>query len=119
MDIALNPDTHDVVITATETSFQTDPTLALAQALKIKLMTFKGELYYNPDYGVDYFGRILGKGNPKESVDVVLQQAILEENKVAAIVDYKSELLPTREFVAEFKVKTTFGTTTPTITLAA
>jgi hypothetical protein len=82
----------------------------VAQRLTIRLLTFLGEWFANTAYGVPYWQRILGKKVDKSTVDAIFQEKILEEDGVAEILSFNSELSRTREYSLRFKVRCTDST---------
>lgn len=85
----------------------------VVQRVYIKLKTFQGEWLFDSTYGVDYLGEILGKRVTKEYVDRLLQEAILEEDGVAEIVEWYSSFDgPSRTYTCSFKIRDTFTQST-------
>jgi hypothetical protein len=99
--------------------FNNGPTLVKAefpevviQRVYIKLKTFRGEWLFNDTYGVDYLGEILGKKVPKEYVDSIIQEAILEEDGVSEIVEWSSSFSGfTRQYSCSFKIRDIYSET--------
>jgi len=83
---------HDCVFINGECPVVTAPDERLMQKLKIKLLTFRGEWFHNTLYGVPYWQDILGKKSTKSRIDVIFQEAILEEEGVLEIVSFQSSL---------------------------
>ena len=77
----------------------------VAQRLYIMLRTFAGEWYLNVEHGVPYFQSVLGKKVPVETIDLIFQQRILEEEGVQEIVEFSSSLSTSRVYSMRFKVK--------------
>jgi len=120
VDLKLDEVTHDCVwvngpLRKSET---TQPyTETVAQRLKILLLTFMGEYFWNLAYGIDYWGRILGrKQASKAGVDLLFQQAILSEPGVKEIVTFDSTLV-NRIYSLTFSVRVVDGSVTDTITV--
>lgn len=88
----------------------------VAQRLIILLRSFTGDWFWDTTYGVDYWGRILGKKTSKASVDLLMQQAILSEPGVKQIVTFTSTLI-NRQYSLTFSVKVVDGTVTQPITI--
>lgn len=88
------------------------PTENVAQRLKIKLLTFKGEWFQNILYGVPYRQDILGHKVSKTRVDRIFQEAILEERGVKEIVSFES-FLSGRTYNMKFSVRADSGLTVP------
>lgn len=119
MDLLLNTENDLVFFNGPLTAeYTTQPlTQTVAQRLKIRLMTFRGEWFLDTEYGVPYWQSILGKKVPKSRVDSILQQEILAERGVKEIVSFTSSL-QNRQYSASFRVKVSTGEITETITIA-
>ena len=89
MDLKLNS-RHDIDLDNGDFSLTQDESESLSQRLKIKLLTFKGEWFLNEDAGIPYYQRILQKGTPKETIDIIFKRAIAEEPDVISIVAFSS-----------------------------
>lgn len=77
----------------------------VAQRLYIMLRTFAGEWYLNTDHGIPYFQSILGQKTTAQAIDLIFQQKILAEEGVQEIVEFSSNLSPSRVYSMSFKVK--------------
>lgn len=118
MDILIDPTTWDAVFHngPLTKEYTTQPyTQKVGQRLKIRLLTFKGEWYYNTEYGVPYWQSILGRKISKAKVDIIFQQKILEEQGVQEIVTFTSTL-ENRKYSLSFSVKVQ-GETSEDITI--
>jgi hypothetical protein len=83
---------------------------AIAQSLRTRLATFKGEWFLDENYGVPWFQTILGTKIPQAAIREVFRKVIAETPGVAQIL--KLELRETsvaREFVLAFTVSTDLG----------
>jgi len=114
MDIKLNDETGDVLLSTTNTittpTFTTTTSENLAQRLKIRLQTFKGEWFLDGTIGIDYFGQIAGKNRSKAAVDAIIQAEILKEQEVLQITAYSSVVdKTTRKITIQFTVRTIDG----------
>jgi len=114
MDIKLNSETGDVLLSTTNTIttpvFTTTTSENLAQRLKIRLQTFKGEWFLDGTIGIDYFNQIAGKNRSKAAVDAIIQAEILKENEVLQITAYSSVVdKTTRKITIQFTVRTVDG----------
>jgi len=114
MDIKLNDETGDVLLSTTNTIttpvFTTTTSENLAQRLKIRLQTFKGEWFLDGTIGIDYFNQIAGKNRSKAAVDAIIQAEILKENEVLQITAYSSVVdKTTRKITIQFTVRTVDG----------
>jgi len=88
----------------------------VAQRLRIRLLTFRGEWIFDTGYGVPYFQRILGHKIKKSAVDLIFQREILAENGVKELTFFESTF-ENRKYTLSFRVKVTTGDETETITL--
>ena len=114
MDIKLNDETGDVLLSTTATIttpiFTTTTSENLAQRLKIRLQTFKGEWFLDGTIGSDYFNQIAGKNRSKAAVDAIIQAEILKEQEVLQITAYSSVVdKTTRKITIQFTVRTVDG----------
>ncbi len=114
MDIKLNDGTGDVLLSTTNTittpTFTTTTSENLAQRLKIRLQTFKGEWFLDGTIGIDYFNQIAGKNRSKAAVDAIIQAEILKEQEVLQITAYSSVVdKTTRKITIQFTVRTVDG----------
>ena len=114
MDIKLNDETGDVLLSTTNTIttpvFTTTTSENLAQRLKIRLQTFKGEWFLDGTIGIDYFNQIAGKNRSKAAVDAIIQAEILKEQEVLQITAYSSVVDKiTRKITIQFTVRTVDG----------
>lgn len=103
MDLKLTID-HDLEIASNDLALVVD-TEALAQRLKTKLQTFKGEWFLDTDFGVPYYQSIFRKGITKDIVDSIIKREIRNVPGVKSIASYNSSLDGrTREYVCNFVV---------------
>ena len=116
MDLLLDTVTHDMVFTNGGTSVTSQLTEIVAQRLKIKLLTFKGEWILNTEFGIPYFTDVFGKVSSKTYVDAIFQKAIIETEGVTKITSFYSEVSNSRHYVVTFSVSTSSGETV-TITI--
>lgn len=108
---------HDNVFVNGQCPVVTDPVERVMQRLKIKLLTFKGEWFHNTEYGVPYWQEVLGKRVSKSRVDIVLQEAILEEPGVVEIVSFSSSL-EKRSYSLEVRIRVRGETGTSVVPLS-
>ena len=93
MDLLMNIDTdHDCVFVNGSCPVTLTPREIMGQKIKIKLLTFRGEWFQDTTYGVPYWQEILGHKVSKSRVDMLFQEAILEEQGVTEIVEFKSSI---------------------------
>lgn len=119
MDILLDEATHDIVWNngALTKEFTTQPLVqTVAQRLKIRLLSFKGDWFVNTLYGIPYYQEILGKKPSKSRVDRIFQQEILAEQGVREIVSFNS-IFDKRQYSLEFRVKVSTGDVTEVINI--
>jgi len=83
LDLLIDEDTGAVTDTTYDSS--DDPKLSLAQRLRVRLGTFKGELYTDSDYGIDYYGVVFSKTFNQQAVDLAFRTEILKEEGVSYI----------------------------------
>lgn len=124
MDILLNNDFSslsfgDAVFIngpLTNEGITTNPADVVAQRLRIRLQTFRGEWFLNTEYGVSYWQRILSKKVSKTSVDRIFQEQILSERGVREIVSFSSTF-QNRQYDMSFRVRALDGSVTESITV--
>lgn len=92
------------------------PADVVAQRLRIRLQTFKGEWFLNTEYGPAYWQRILGRKVSKTSVDRIFQEQILSERGVREIVSFSSTF-QNRQYDMSFRVRALDGSVTESITV--
>lgn len=120
MDLLLDVNTHDAIFFngPLTKDYTTQPfTQTVAQRLKIRLLTFKGEYVFNTVYGVPYWQEILGKKTTKEAVDLIYQQQILLENGVKEITSFSSTF-ENRIYSMTFRVKVVSGEVSEPISIS-
>lgn len=105
MDLKLDLTNGDCVFVNGETTVISEPGQNVAQRLYIMLRTFAGEWYLNTDHGIPYFQSILGQKTTAQAIDLIFQQKILAEQGVQEIVEFSSNLNPSRLYSMKFKVK--------------
>lgn len=118
MDLLMDIDNaKDLLFVNGECPVTSYPVQTVAQRLFIRLRTFRGEWFFNTTYGVPYFQRVFTKTS-KSSVDAIFQAQILSENGVKRITEFSSTLdAATRKYSLSFRVSTTAGQETETITI--
>ncbi len=84
-DIALNPDTGDLDLTAGDVGLVTGPE-AIRQRLELRLTIAKEEWFLDTNFGTDYYGKILGKKRLNE-VDSELLRVILSTPGVIKLLE--------------------------------
>jgi phage baseplate assembly protein W len=107
MDIKLDILAGDIAFTNSLADIVIDKTDEVQQRLYIRLRTFLGEWFINPEYGVPYFQQILGKGRKKATIDNIMQSQILADEGVLELVEFNSTISKDRIYSIDFKVKLT------------
>lgn len=90
MDIALDPNAHDIVFAGGELTTVTSLD-AIAQHVKIRLLFFKGEWELNLDEGVPYWTDILVVGPDLRAVDSILRQVVLRTPGITSITSFSTD----------------------------
>lgn len=117
MDLALDPDTHDIMF-ANGAVFVTQRMADIvAQRLKITLYTFLGEWFLDTDVGVPYFQQIFGKVRKKSTVDIIFQGIISDDPDVIEILTFTSEITSARGYTMTFAVRVSDNTESLPITI--
>jgi hypothetical protein len=118
VDLKLDETTHDCVFIngpLTASGITHPFTETVGQRLKIMLLTYMGEWFWDTTYGIPYYQRLLGiKQTSKASIDLIFNQKILEEPGVKEIVSFKSTFV-NRVYSLTFQVKVVDGTITSPI----
>lgn len=83
LDLLIDEDSG--LVTDTTYDSVADPKLSLAQRLRVRLGTFKGELFTDEDYGIDYYGVVFTKVFDQQAVDLAFRTEILKEDGVSYI----------------------------------
>lgn len=96
--------------------FMEDRLDEVIQRLFIRFKTFKREWFWNELYGIDYLNDVFGKGRSKFSVDMIIQNAILDEPLVLRIDYFTSEIVNYR-YSCAFRLQTVEGDIKSTIYL--
>lgn len=107
VDILISPETNDAFFVNGQTPVTYENKVTVAQKLKIKLQTFKGEWFLDETIGLPYFQTILTRGVSKNTIDTLFQEQILSEPDVLEIVEFNSIIdVQTRTYQLSFKVRT-------------
>lgn len=108
-DIKLTPTGNDIDITDGKLSL-VDGLEYTRQKLLIRLRFFLGEWFLDERLGFPYFERVLGKKNPRTSLDALFRQVILSTPDVIEILTFTADLdTNSREYSLAFKVRATDG----------
>lgn len=65
----------------------------LMQRLYLRFKTYKRDLWWSLSYGIDYLNEVFGMNKPIRSVDVIIQNEILQETMVESLVSFESEVI--------------------------
>ena len=98
MDILFDQTTYDIdLVTVGENvvdlAVVTSSTDILMQRLYLRFKTYKRDLWWSLSYGIDYLNEVFGMNKPIRSVDVIIQNEILQEPMVANLVSFESEVI--------------------------
>lgn len=109
IDLALDPTTNDLLITAFDLSFVEDID-QIAQNLNIRLRFFLGEWYLDTLAGVPYYQYIFVKNPNQIQVDSFLQNEISSTVGITDITSYSSSYDgPTRNYSVNFSASSVSG----------
>jgi len=109
MDIKLSTLDHDIEFDGSDFTLTQTESEGLAQRLRVKLKTFAGEWFLDVNEGIPYYESILGKRRAKETIDIIFQNAILEEPEVISLSSFESEITPQRIYKMRFTVRPSDG----------
>lgn len=98
MDILFDQKNYDIdLVTVGENvvdlAVVTSSTDILMQRLYLRFKTYKRDLWWSLSYGMDYLNEVFGMNKPVRSVDVIIQNEILQEPMVANLVSFESEVI--------------------------
>ena len=109
----LDPISHDLVyvngdhVLISDTPGHPDQ---IIQAVKCRLLTIKGELFYDNTIGCIDVSVLATKGNVKNLVDAAIKSTIVSTAGVVSITSYTSTL-SNRALTVTFTANTIYGTT--------
>lgn len=104
MDILMNQSTKDLVITSGDIALVGNQPSLLVQRLFVRFKTFKRELFWNTNFGIDYLNDVFGRSRQKLTVDTIFKTAILSEGMVESLVTFTSKI-SNYAYSCQFKVK--------------
>ncbi len=108
-DIALDKDTHDLLIEGNELLLVNDVD-QIEQNLKIRLKFFSGEWFLDITQGLPFYDTILVKNPNVPNIDNIIKAEIIDTPGVTELLSYDSSYdASLREYVVDFKVRTIFG----------
>ena len=91
VDVLLDAETHDLVVENGQLVVERDPGEVLAQRIRIRLRTWRGEWYRDPAFGVDYRGKVLVHSPQRSVVIAELRRVIEGTPGVKSIVSLEVE----------------------------
>lgn len=109
MDIALDPTTNDLDLSAGGDLYLISGTAAIAQQIGIRLRTYQGELFFAADEGMPYLESVLVRPVNLPLVETLYRDAILSVPGVLDIVEYDQTLDSTRTLSVTFRALVTDG----------
>lgn len=92
MDILINQTTKDLVFNSGDISLIDNQPSLLVQRLFVRFKTFKRELFWNKDFGIDYINDVFGRARQKLTVDTIFKTEILSEGMVESILTFSSKI---------------------------
>lgn len=92
MDILINQTTKDLVFNSGDISLVGDQASLLVQRLFVRFKTFKRELFWNRNFGIDYLNDVFGRSRQKLTVDSIFKTEILSEGMVESLVSFTSKI---------------------------
>lgn len=108
--LKLDPTTHDYIIDNFSYAFIDNDLTDLEQRLKVKLLTNRGEWFFDQTYGIPYYDDVFVVSPNKDDIDDIFKIAISQERGVESIVFYDSSFnSSTRRFTINAKIKKTGG----------
>lgn len=106
-DLRLDTATHDLTFDGFDFELTNDDDESVAQRLKIRLRFYKGEWFFNTEFGVPYYQDILKKQADIGTVDAIFRSQILSTPGVDTLLQYSSTFTSAlRQFDVDFTVKT-------------
>lgn len=98
MDILFDQTSYDISFVDVDTNFVdlaiiTNSADQLMQRLYLRFKTYKRDLWWSQRYGIDYLNEVYGMNKPKRSVDVIIQNEILNEPMVDKLINFESEII--------------------------
>lgn len=111
MDLKMDQAKNDLVFINGECPVTVGLVDSATQRIVIRLRTFLGEWFINTSYGVPWLERVLGHKVNRSSVDIVIQESILQDDLVSQVVEFTSSLdEQTRKYKCQFRVRVIDGT---------
>lgn len=112
-DIKLDPNTHDIDLTSgTLALIPTNPS-AVAQRVKIAILTKKGEWFKDVNAGLPYYQEFFKNKNNKALIDRTLISYITKVEGVVKLAEYSSVITNDRKLQVKIVVETDKGIIVP------
>ena len=96
MDILFNQKTYDIDFVSSgdfvDIAIVQSTIDEVMQKLFLRFKTFKRDLMWNTDYGIDYLRDVFGVNRPKYTVDLIIQNEIEKEPMVEKLITFESEI---------------------------
>ena len=96
MDILFNQKTYDIDFVSSgdfvDIAIVQSTIDEIMQKLFLRFKTFKRDLMWNTDYGIDYLRDVFGINRPKYTVDLIIQNEIEKEPMVEKLITFESEI---------------------------
>lgn len=96
MDILFNQKTYDIDFVSSgdfvDIAIVQSTIDEVMQKLFLRFKTFKRDLMWNTDYGIDYLRDVFGINRPKYTVDLIIQNEIEKEPMVDKLITFESEI---------------------------
>ena len=96
MDILFNQKTYDIDFVSSgdfvDIAIVQSTIDEVMQKLFLRFKTFKRDLMWNTDYGIDYLRDVFGINRPKYTVDLIIQNEIEKEPMIEKLITFESEI---------------------------
>lgn len=92
MDIVIDQTTQDLVFVSGDIALVSNQVGLLMQRLFVRFKTFKRDLFWNPNLGIDYLNDVFGRSRQKLTVDMLFKNEILSEKMVESILSFTSKI---------------------------
>lgn len=103
MDIVLDNKGH-IELNGGSLSMIRDRATLVAQRLSVRLRTFLGEWFLDTKMGIDWYTDVLIKNVTKQTVDTIIQGAVLKDKYVVSIKNFSSSII-NRNYTCTFSVE--------------
>lgn len=92
MDLLLNQEEKDIILSGGDLLITFDRDSDLVQRLFLRFKTYLGEWFWNPNYGIDYLMKVFGVNKSKPVIDNLIINEILKEQMVDSLESFTSEI---------------------------